>query len=581
MGELFRMENTTTKLDTIKLNQSLLENVAFFSDSVWAIDLETEKVLVFYDKKNPEAVGKEYTIEEVCKIIRKYRHTDETKIIERMSMEYLRSVKKTEVFDDLPFQHNENWYTLRCVYTPEFDENGKLFRIYVTNTNIQPILDQKSEIVRLQETSEILRKIERDTLTGVYNKESFMIYSKNMLEKNPNINYDMVCMEIESYRLLCERYGLEICEKFVKAMAISLLESFPKEVLLGRTDDEQFVFLLPHEDFKFHETMFNNMCRIFPHLTIIPDIKVNCGVYMNIDTTLDIPTIINYARLPIDSLRDKYGQNIAMFNADMQKVLVHEQQIKSVAREGIVKKQFQIYYQPKHDAYDETIKGAEALVRWNHPDFGFISPADFIPIFEKNGFIFRLDKYVVEAVCNDLRNMIDSKKNVVPISVNVSQIDFDQIDLPQQFERIIDQYKIPHNLIHFEVTESVNAGDARKKTLAVQSFKQKGFHIELDDFGAGYSNLSALSEVPVDFMKIDMSLIKNMLKPKYKTVLKSILMAAKGLDISAVAEGVETREQLDFLRDLCRDEVNLLIQGYYYSKPISFSDFEKYTCKCG
>ena len=256
--------------------------------------------------------------------------------------------------------------------------------------------------------------------------------------------------------------------------------------------------------------------------------------------------------------------------------MMREHKVKSIAKEGIENKQFKIFYQPKHDAFTEKVKGAEALVRWIHPELGFINPADFIPVFERNGFISELDRYIVEVVCSDLRRLLDEGKEVVPISVNVSQVDFDHTNLTNYLEEIVDSYSIPHNLIHFEVTESANASDIRRKMAAVYSFKEKGFHVELDDFGVGYSSLSTLGELPIDVMKIDMSLISNIMEPKYNTVLNSILLVANGLGISAVAEGVETKEQLEKLRDMCQEKIDLLIQGFYYAKPMPLEDFEQY-----
>lgn len=432
------------------------------------------------------------------------------------------------------------------------------------------------EIVHLRESSEMLRIVERDPLTGLYNRQSFFIYAQKLIDENPDTSFDFVCMEIESYRLLTGRYGVENCREFIKGFADTLKYYDNKDTLLGYTDEDQFMAITKHVPFEWHQTFFSGLCESFKTLSKIPNIKMDCGIYAEIDHSLDIAIISNNARMPIDYLREQYEENIALFDGEIRKRMMREQQVKSIAKEGIEKHQFKIFYQPKHDAFTEKVKGAEALVRWIHPELGFISPADFIPVFEKNGFISELDRYIVDAVCSDMRFMLDQGKDVVPISLNVSQVDFDHADLTDFLESIVDSYNIPHNLIHFEVTESANASDIRRKMAAVYSFKEKGFRVELDDFGVGYSSLSTLGELPIDVMKIDMSLISNIKEPKYRTVLNSILLVANGLGISAVAEGVETKEQLEKLRDMCRENVDLLIQGYYYAKPMPLNDFEQY-----
>jgi len=432
------------------------------------------------------------------------------------------------------------------------------------------------EIMRLRESSEMLRIVERDHLTGLYNRQSFFIYAQKFIEENPDTQFDFVCMEIESYRVLTGRYGIENCREFIKGFADTLKYYNNKDTILGYTDEDQFMAITKHVPFDWHQTFFAGLCENFSSLSKIPNIKMNCGIYAEIDHSMDIANIAGNARMPIEYLREQYEDNIALFDGEIRRKMLREQQVKSIAKEGIENQQFKIFYQPKHDAFTEKVKGAEALVRWIHPELGFISPADFIPVFEKNGFISELDRYIVDVVCSDLRRMLDEGKAVVPISVNVSQVDFDHADLTDFLEAIVDSYEIPHNLVHFEVTESANSSDIRRKMAAVYSFKEKGFRVELDDFGAGYSSLSTLGELPIDVMKIDMNLISNIMEPKYNTVLNSILLVADGLGISAVAEGVETKDQLEKLRDMCRENVDLLIQGYYYAKPMPLSDFEQY-----
>lgn len=433
------------------------------------------------------------------------------------------------------------------------------------------------DIIKLQEKSKLLHKVERDILTGLYNKESFCAYAQEMFDSHPDESFDMVCLEIESYQMLLNRYGRENCDAFVNALAGNLNRSEEKNVLIGRMDENQFAVFKKHIPFDRHKQLFYSMCKLVSSLTSIPGIKINCGIYENANHTYGIPLIYSNARMPIEDLRDHYDHNIALFDDNDRAALFRAQQIKSAAPMAIRNKQFKVFYQPKHDAFSEKVRGAEALVRWTHPELGFISPGDFIPIFENNGFIVQLDTYVVETVCDDLRRMISEGKNVVPVSINISQVDFDHEDLADKLQDIVNRYGISHDLIHFEVTESANARDTWRKEEAVKKFKEKGFSVEIDDFGSGYSNLATLGIMPVDVMKIDISLIRNITQSKYRTIVNIILMGAQGLGISAVAEGVETEEQLDILRSMCKDKIDLLIQGFYYSKALPVSEYEIYV----
>lgn len=487
--------------------------------------------------------------------------------------EFLEALKNSGEKVDIPI--------IMVTSTTSTEEQIRCFDLgasdFVTKPYNPDIIKKRCEsLIRLRDTSALLYKAERDSLSGIYNRDAFYSYVQKYMDKYPNKTFDMICMVVDSYRLLSSRYGVERCEAFIKDFADELTGSIGIDAVIGRIDDDQIALFTEHLPFGLHNEYFNKVCDALRGNTKIPNAKINCGIYANVDTDVEIANMVNNAKIPIDSICDSYDTNIAIFNDEMRNKLLREQQIKGAARQAIEEKQFIVYYQPKHESTSEKVVGAEALVRWIHPDFGFISPGDFIPIFEKNGFVTRVDKYVLETVCADLRRMIDEGKKVVPVSINVSQVDFDHSNLVEEVERIVDENNIPHEYIHFEVTESVNAKDIQRKTLAINQFKEKGFNIELDDFGAGYSNMSTLGSLPIDVMKLDMALVQNMFEPKHKTILETILMAAHGLDLVAVAEGVETEEQLRLLRDMTGGRVKMLIQGFFFSKPLPVNEFEEY-----
>ena len=235
-------------------------------------------------------------------------------------------------------------------------------------------------------------------------------------------------------------------------------------------------------------------------------------------------------------------------------------------------RQFQVYYQPKFDAEAESIVGAEALVRWTHPEYGFLAPNEFLPVFEKNGFITEVDKYVWEEVCIFLKRQKESGRKNIPISVNVSRKDIYNEDLSVYFPKLMEKYGLETRLLHLEVTESAYSENPQQLIQVVTQLREKGFIIEMDDFGSGYSSLNALSEIPIDVLKLDMKFIQNeFLHKNSKNIISSVINLAKWMNLLIVAEGVESREQLEHLKELkCN-----IIQGYYFAKPMQAVDLEK------
>ncbi|WP_455717695.1 EAL domain-containing protein, partial [Anaerosporobacter sp.] len=231
-----------------------------------------------------------------------------------------------------------------------------------------------------------------------------------------------------------------------------------------------------------------------------------------------------------------------------------------------------VYYQPKFDLSTECVIGAEALVRWKHPQYGFLSPAEFIPIFEKNGFISELDYYVWDCVCQKLDSWIETGHQLMPISVNVSRVDLYNPKLPELLFGLIMKYNIPIQYLHLEITESAYTDNAKRMIDIVNQIRQIGFVIEMDDFGTGYSSLNMLSDLPIEILKLDMSFLKNNVgRSSGRSVIQFVINLAKWLGLFVVAEGVETQEQAIFLKNMGCDYA----QGYYYSKPIEDADFEK------
>ena len=241
---------------------------------------------------------------------------------------------------------------------------------------------------------------------------------------------------------------------------------------------------------------------------------------------------------------------------------------------ALANKEFQVYLQPKIQTSEETLAGAEALVRWIHPQDGFIPPNKFIPILEKNGFITKLDDYMLEEVAALQARWITEGRKIVPISVNISRAHFTRTDLAEHICAIVDKYNTPHDVIELELTESAFFDDKNLLLNTVKQLRQAGFSVSMDDFGAGYSSLNSLKELQIDVLKIDADFFRGAdAQERGLLIVSEVIDLAKKLDMKIVAEGIESREQVDFLTEQQCD----LIQGYFFAKPMPVTEFvEKY-----
>lgn len=420
------------------------------------------------------------------------------------------------------------------------------------------------------EDDEYLRKVlERDALTGLYNKEFFFSYANNVIQSNPDTEYVIHVSNIENFKLLNEKYGTQIGDDVLKTMAHLEAKMIPHYVLGGRLDGDRFVCL--RENKNVHIDVEQKLMQQMASLLSVPNITLKSGFY-KVDKEETVQLMCDRATIALERIKGKFGVDAVEYNDDVHQELLREQMILENMREALRMHQFEVYYQPKHDMSINATGGAEALIRWTHPDLGFMNPGIFIPLFEKNGFITSVDLYVLEEVCKCLYVRYSMGKAVVPISVNLSRRDLEQKDLVRQIVRIVDRYGIDHNLIHFEVTESAYSDDVEQITRSIAKLHDLGFVIELDDFGVGYSSITMLNSLDLDIMKLDISIVRNDVPGSEKNVLEFAMQLADLVGLQTVAEGVETEEQMKRLRSLGCD----YIQGYYYARPMPREQFEAY-----
>lgn len=297
------------------------------------------------------------------------------------------------------------------------------------------------------------------------------------------------------------------------------------------------------------------------------------GIYYIEDLKISVNKMKNYAGMAKDIAKSSSDVNIVCFNEEILTSLLHERDIENEMDNALENHDFKVYLQPKYVPSSQTVAGAEALVRWIHPQKGFISPGDFIPIFEKNMFVHKLDYYMLEEVCKIQKKWLDAQKELVVISVNISRSHLVVPSLVDDITAIIDKYKLPHTCIEIELTESAFFEDKNILLDTVKRLKEQNIHVSMDDFGSGYSSLNSLKDIPVDVLKLDAAFFRNEEngEDRGNTVVKCTIDMAKQLNIRIVAEGIETKEQVDFLASNGCD----MIQGFYFAKPMPIDNFEK------
>ena len=412
---------------------------------------------------------------------------------------------------------------------------------------------------------------QKDIATGLYKKYYFYEHADNEIVANPKNTYTAFCAYVEHYNVLNERYSYQKCNTMMKDLAELLQKHIPDCVLAGRLQEDTFAFLLDKQP---DDSWLDKIREVIDQDFLYP-VSVKFSVYDQSRRGLSMSKMCDRMMLSLENIKDNYGSDLIHYDEKLLEQAHKEHLIQANMENALKDRQFKAYFQPKHSLHTDKTGGAEVLVRWIHPEMGFMNPGDFIPLFESNGFIAELDYYIWEEACRALRKWRENGMPLVPLSVNMSRRDFAVPGLVAKIINLADNYELPHSLLHFEVTESSISTDPEKLSGIVKELHEAGFVIELDDFGSGYSSMNTLNELTLDVLKLDMSLIRKDNALSDNSVLKFAVMLGKMLGLQVVSEGVETKEQVERLKELDCDYV----QGYYYSRPLPQADFEVYLAK--
>ncbi len=416
-----------------------------------------------------------------------------------------------------------------------------------------------------------------DSLTGVFNRNGFHRYVRNELLANMNRRFCLIELDFDNFKLINEEYGYDEGNSFLRHFGSDIRQiakTLGKGSCVGHLEADHFVFLLPM-DIGISPKKLYDLCNesIKKH-HIARRVKLRMGVYEITDHTLDVPLMHDFAHIAHKATKGKFVDELKYYSADLRDKMLDEQLLISEMQHAIDTEQFEIWFQPQvNHAVNGILIGAEALVRWRHPIRGMISPAVFIPIFEQNGFIYELDKYVWDHTCRHMRCLLDMAMPPLPISVNISRLDILQSDFFETIVDIVDRNHIPHDLLHLEITESAFTESADSVVQIVKRLIENGFTIAIDDFGSGYSSLSMIKSVPAQILKLDMRFFQSHDEGRRnECIIESITRMSKMLGMAVLAEGVEHFDQAEFLRSVgCS-----YIQGFLYSRPLPFSEFLKY-----
>ena len=435
----------------------------------------------------------------------------------------------------------------------------------------QIILHRVASLISLRENAAMVNQLRYDRLTGLYSKEFFYQKAQEQMQMHPELEYTIICSNIENFKLFNDIFSVPAGDRLLKEIAEVFRELTSGDEICGRFNADRFMLLRIQKKRTRDYERFAEVGRKM--LTQVKNMVMKWGIYEVTDISVPVEQMCDRALLAADNINGQYNTRFAVYDDSLRSKLLREQVITESMETALKEKQLKVYLQPKFSLVNDQLVGAEALVRWVHPEMGFLSPGEFIPLFEKNGFITQLDQYVWEEVCVLLHEWIRQGKAVAPVSVNVSRADIYQADVTDVLCKLIRKYELDPTLLQLEITESAYTEDPDQIIHTVYGLRKRGFIIEMDDFGSGYSSLNMLNQMKLDILKLDMKFIHSETnKPVDKGILNFIVELARWMNLSVVAEGVETGEQLERIREIGCDYV----QGYFFAKPMPSDEFGSY-----
>ena len=448
---------------------------------------------------------------------------------------------------------------------------------YITKPyNIEIIRHRLKNIIELREKAAIVNATRVDALTGILSRSAFLELVKELvLQKEPGY-YVMSCFDIENFKVINDQYGTKKGDEVLKLMAQIVQDGFAEYGgVCCRIMADNYAVLYPRS---FMDSVEIDAIRKRTEMldgSLVP-ITLSIGRYIVENITLSPSAMYDRASIAKESIKGRFDRHIAIFDESMRKRILNTQKMISEMVPALEAHQFEVWFQPQYNHVTGSLVGAEALVRWRHPQQGLIPPNLFIPLFEQNGFIYEVDKYVWEQTCICLKEWREEKNLNIPASVNISRYDLVRDDLVEVILGLVSKYEIPIELLHLEITETAFANTSNQILDVARRLRAAGFLLEIDDFGSGYSSLNTLKDVPADVIKLDMRFLdEEGNSGRGGNILESVVKMAKWLGMVIIAEGVEQVEQPEFLKSIgCN-----YMQGYLYAKPMPKQEYEELVSK--
>ncbi|MBO4901626.1 MAG: EAL domain-containing protein [Lachnospiraceae bacterium] len=412
-----------------------------------------------------------------------------------------------------------------------------------------------------------------DSMTGLYNAEAFYRKATEMIHLNEEALYAVLSIDIEKFRLINDKFGIEIGNRCLAYMGKSIREIMPKNSLAKRYQGDTFTVLMEYHSEQDILNFINTLTvRMRDNDGLPQGVSIVFGIYKVTDKSLPIRLMCDRARTVKRQAKGSIFTNYAVYDDVIRLKMREQAEIEEEMEMALHHHEFMMYLQPQINVKTGKLCGAEALVRWEHPIKGVMVPAQFLPLFESNGFITRLDRFMWEEACKYLADL--QKRGIdIPISVNVSRAHVTESDLAGILTELVKRYGITPEKLELEITENLFVDDVEELFEQMEQLKKSGFRIQMDDFGSGYSSLNMLRKAPVDTLKIDRFFLDEIMSTsRGKIIVEASVKMAKELGLMVIAEGVETEEQLKFLTDAGCD----IAQGYYYSRPVTLEMFEEF-----
>lgn len=460
--------------------------------------------------------------------------------------------------------NNDRYFWCDVHFSAVYDAGGSVCCVIATAKPFDEISGGSASDGKLNE--------QYDKLTGLYDGVTFCRMVKNAVAEDNEKKYALILFDIEKFKIVNELYGFDFADEVLEFIAFNMRNIFKETgaVICHFMSDFFGIFT----EYDSEEDLIEMVKQISSKTSLYKNVPVSLsfGIHKIRDRSLSPRLICDYANMAKKTVKGNRIVNYAFYTEKIKNRILEDKYIENEMEYALKNGQFSMYLQPKYNISTSEIIGAEALVRWVHPKKGLIMPDKFIPLFEKNGFIVNLDKYIWEQACIEIRKWIDSGQTPVPISVNVSRVNVGNPKLIEILDSLVEKYKIDKKYLELEITETVYYDDQNHLIETLNQLKKADYTLLMDDFGSGFSSLNMLKNTPFDILKIDRNFLnETMITDKGKKIILHTISLSNDIGINTVAEGVETKEQAEYLLE-CGCNV---AQGYYYSKPVELNVFDE------